>query len=33
VDHRLGIVDALVWSVAPLRTSEIQQLASMLPRS
>ena len=29
--HRLGIVDALVWSVAPLRTSEIQQLASMLP--
>ncbi|HSD53201.1 MAG TPA: DUF1631 family protein [Burkholderiales bacterium] len=29
--HRLGIVDALVWSVAPLRTAEIQQLASMLP--
>jgi hypothetical protein len=29
--HRLGIVDALVWSVTPLRTTEIQQLASMLP--
>jgi hypothetical protein len=29
--HRLGVVDALVWSVAPLRTAEIQQLASMLP--
>jgi len=29
--HRLGIVDALVWSVTPLRTAEIQQLASMLP--
>jgi hypothetical protein len=29
--HRLGVVDALVWSVSPLRTGEIQQLASMLP--
>ncbi len=29
--HRLGVVDALVWSVAPLKTGEIQQLASMLP--
>lgn len=29
--HRLGAVDALVWSVSPLRTGEIQQLASMLP--
>jgi len=29
--HRLGVVDALVWSVSPLRSSEIQQLASMLP--
>jgi hypothetical protein len=29
--HRLGVVDALVWSVTPLRTGEIQQLASMLP--
>ena len=29
--HRLGVVDALVWSVSPLRTTEIQQLASMLP--
>jgi hypothetical protein len=29
--HRLGVVDALVWSVAPLKTTEIQQLASMLP--
>jgi hypothetical protein len=29
--HRLGMVDALVWSVSPLRSSEIQQLASMLP--
>ena len=29
--HRLGIVDARVWSVTPLRTAEIQQLASMLP--
>ena len=29
--HRLGMVDALVWSVSPLRTGEIQQLASLLP--
>jgi uncharacterized membrane protein YkvA (DUF1232 family) len=29
--HRLGAVDALVWSVSPLKTGEIQQLASMLP--
>jgi hypothetical protein len=29
--HRLGVVDALVWSVSPLKTGEIQQLASMLP--
>jgi hypothetical protein len=29
--HRLGVVDALVWSVSPLRTTEIQQLAAMLP--
>jgi hypothetical protein len=29
--HRLGTVDALVWSVSPLKTGEIQQLASMLP--
>jgi len=29
--HRLGVVDALVWSVSSLRTAEIQQLASMLP--
>jgi hypothetical protein len=29
--HRLGVVDALVWSVSPLKTSEIQQLAAMLP--
>jgi uncharacterized membrane protein YkvA (DUF1232 family) len=29
--HRLGVVDALVWSVSPLRTAEIQQLAAMLP--
>jgi hypothetical protein len=29
--HRLGVVDALVWSVSPLRTGEIQQLAAMLP--
>lgn len=29
--HRLGVVDALVWSVSPLSTAEIQQLASMLP--
>jgi hypothetical protein len=29
--HRLGIVDALVWSVSPLRTAEIAQLAAMLP--
>lgn len=29
--HRLGVVDALVWSVTPLKTTEIQQLASMLP--
>jgi hypothetical protein len=29
--HRLGVVDALVWSVTPLKTGEIQQLASMLP--
>jgi Protein of unknown function (DUF1631) len=29
--HRLGVVDALVWSVSPLKTPEIQQLASMLP--
>jgi hypothetical protein len=30
--HRLGIVDALVWSVGPLKKSEIQSLASMLPK-
>jgi len=30
--HRLGIVDALVWSVNPLKKSEIQQLAGMLPK-
>jgi len=29
--HRLGVVDALVWSVSPLRIAEIQQLAAMLP--
>ena len=29
--HRLGVVDALVWSVSPLRTAEIPQLAAMLP--
>ncbi|MGE5792724.1 MAG: DUF1631 family protein, partial [Bacteroidota bacterium] len=29
--HRLGMVDALVWSVSPLKTGEIQQLASLLP--
>ncbi len=29
--HRLGIVDALVWSVGTLRRTEIAQLASMLP--
>jgi len=29
--HRLGVVDALVWSVSPLSTAEIQQLAAMLP--
>jgi len=29
--HRLGVVDALVWSVSPLNKGEIQQLASMLP--
>jgi hypothetical protein len=29
--HRLGIVDALVWSVGTLRKTEIAQLASMLP--
>ena len=29
--HRLGIVDALVWSVGALRKTEIAQLASMLP--
>ncbi len=29
--HRLGVVDALVWSVSPLRTAEVQQLAAMLP--
>ena len=29
--HRLGVVDALVWSVSPLKTGEIQQLAAMLP--
>jgi hypothetical protein len=30
--HRLGVVDALVWSVNPLKKSEIQQLAGMLPK-
>jgi hypothetical protein len=30
--HRLGVVDALVWSVGPLRKSEIQSLAGMLPK-
>jgi hypothetical protein len=29
--HRLGMVDALVWSVSPLKTGEIQQLAALLP--
>ena len=29
--HRLGMVDALVWSVSPLNKGEIQQLASLLP--
>lgn len=29
--HRLSVVDALVWSVAPLAKSEITQLATMLP--
>lgn len=29
--HRLGVVDALVWSVTPLKTAEVQQLAAMLP--
>ncbi|HKO88970.1 MAG TPA: DUF1631 family protein [Burkholderiales bacterium] len=30
-DQRLGIVEALVWSVSPLKTAEVQKLASMLP--
>jgi hypothetical protein len=30
--QRLGVVDALVWSVGPLKKSEIQSLASMLPK-
>ncbi len=30
--HRLGVVDALVWSVSPLKRSEIQSLAGMLPK-
>jgi len=29
--HRLGVVDALVWTVSSLKTTEIQQLATMLP--
>lgn len=29
--HRLGVVDALVWSVGSLRKTEVAQLASMLP--
>ncbi|MEO7404256.1 MAG: DUF1631 family protein [Burkholderiales bacterium] len=29
--HRLGVVDALVWSVGPLSRNEIGQLATMLP--
>jgi hypothetical protein len=30
--HRLGVVDALVWSVSSLKKSEIQSLAGMLPK-
>jgi hypothetical protein len=30
--HRLGVVDALAWSVGPLKKSEIQSLAGMLPK-
>jgi hypothetical protein len=30
--HRLGVVDALVWSVGPLKKAEIQSLAGMLPK-
>jgi hypothetical protein len=29
--HRLGVADALVWSVGALRRNEVGQLASMLP--
>ena len=29
--HRLGVIDALVWSVGPLNRNEIGQLATMLP--
>jgi hypothetical protein len=28
---RMGIVEALAWSVTPLKTAEVQKLASMLP--
>lgn len=30
--QRLGVVDALVWSVSPLKRGEIQSLAGMLPK-
>jgi hypothetical protein len=30
--HRLGIVDALAWSVGSLKKNEIQQLAGLLPK-
>ncbi|MGA8053457.1 MAG: DUF1631 family protein [Burkholderiales bacterium] len=29
--HRLGVADALIWSVGPLRRNEVAQLAAMLP--
>jgi hypothetical protein len=29
--HRLGVVDALVWTVGPLARAEVSQLATMLP--